>query len=44
MSKKTREEIIESLKLAEMEEGRSGLVDEFLVKNPEAKKEAKKER
>ena len=38
---RTREEIIESLKIAEMEEGRTGLVAEFLAKNPEKPKKEK---
>ena len=32
---KTREEILESLRSAELEEGRSGLVAAFLASNPE---------
>jgi len=36
--KKSREEIIESLKAAEMEEGRTGLVEEFLNKEKESVK------
>lgn len=39
---KTRDQIIDSLKLAESEEGRSGLVLDYLEKNPEPKKEEKK--
>ncbi len=42
MGKKTRDQIIESLKLAETEEGRIGLVADFLEKNHETKKETKK--
>ena len=38
MKGKTREEIIASLKLAETEEGRSGLLADFLAKNLEVKK------
>ena len=38
MKGKTREEIIASLKLAETEEGRGGLLADFLAKNPEVKK------
>jgi len=39
--KKTRDEILESLKVSETEEGRSGLVDAFLAKE-KAEKEPKK--
>jgi hypothetical protein len=35
---KTREEILESLKTAEMEEGRVGLVEKFLEEEKNAKK------
>jgi len=35
--KKTRDEILESLKVAETEEGRTGLVDAFLAKEAEGK-------
>jgi len=44
--KKTRNEILESLKVAETEEGRTGLVDAFLAKEAgvkEAKANKKKE-
>jgi hypothetical protein len=34
---KTREETIEMLKTAELEEGRQGLVDAFLATEPEVK-------
>jgi len=39
--KKTRDKILESLKVAETEEGRTGLVDAFLAKEREAKKKDK---
>jgi len=43
MAKKmSRDDVIKNLKFAEMEEGRSGLVTEYLAKNPEPKKEDKK--
>lgn len=35
---KSREEIIAELKLAENEEGREGLVADYLAKHPEEKK------
>lgn len=35
---KTREEILVSLKAAEMEEGRTGLVDKFLAEEKDGKK------
>ncbi len=44
---KTREQILDSLKSADGEEGRTGLVDAFLKDNPEkpkAKKVAKKDK
>ena len=44
MKNKTREEIITSLKMAETEEGRSGLLADFLAKNPGIKKEVKKDK
>ena len=37
MAKKTREQILESLKVAETEEGRVGLVDTYLKNKPESK-------
>lgn len=42
MKGKTRAEVIAKLESAEMEEGRSGLVAEYLANNPEEKKEPKK--
>lgn len=39
---KSREKIIEGLKLAEMEEGRTGLVAEYLATHPEVPKDKKK--
>lgn len=35
---KTREQMLEMLKMAEMEEGRTGLVDAYLKEHPEPKK------
>ena len=41
MAEKSRKQILKELKMAEMEEGRSGLVDIFLKENPEKKPEKK---
>lgn len=42
MAKDRQEKVLESLKMAEQEEGRSGLVAEYLAKNPEIKPKGEK--